>query len=231
VPGDGAAAAPSRDGRVDPTNTESSTVDVRNPMDGPLRIVPRRLAWLAVGLVGAGTAAVIVGAYEEALTDAAILASLIPIVMSLAGNAGIQAATVTVQAQTANSLWIGNLGGRILREVGGALLNGGLVGLLVAGVVVLIGPLVEIERAPALGLTAALTLTMVTLQAATVGSLVPVALDRLGFDPAVATGVFITTSNDVVGVLIFFLIATAIYLLIFRNIAVLSIFVAIPSLR
>lgn len=167
---------------IDPTAT---------PMDGPLRIVPRRLPWLAVGLVGAGTAA-------------AILASLIPIVMSLAGNAGIQAATVTVQAQTANSFWIGDLGGRILREVRGALLNGALVGLLVAGVVVLIGPLAEIERAPALGLTAALTLTMVTLQAATIGSLVPVALDRLGFDPAVATGVFITTSNDVVGVLIFF---------------------------
>lgn len=182
------------------------------PMDGPLRIVPRRLPWLAAGLVGAGTAAVVVGAYEEALTEAAILASLIPIVMSLAGNAGIQAATVTVQAQTAGAFWIGDLGGRILREIGGALLNGGLVGLLVAAVVMLIGPVVEIERAPALGLTAALTLTVVTLQAATVGSLVPVALERLGFDPAVATGVFITTSNDVVGVLIFFLIATQIYL-------------------
>jgi len=181
-------------------------------MDGPLRIVPRRLPWLAAGLAGAGTAAVVVGSYEEALTEAAILASLIPIVMSLAGNAGIQAATVTVQAQTAGSFWIGDLGRRLLREIGGALLNGGLVGAMVAVGILAISTVADIERPAGLGVAAALTLVVVTVQASSVGALVPVVLDRLGFDPAVATGVFITTSNDVIGVLIFFLIATAIYL-------------------
>lgn len=181
-------------------------------MDGPLRIVPRRFPWLAAGLVGAGTAAVVVGSYEDALTEAAILASLIPIVMSLAGNAGIQASTVTVQAQTNGTFWIGDLGGRILREIGGALLNGSLVGAIVAAGILGFSTLTEIERPLGLGLAALLTLVVVTVQAASVGALVPVMLDRLGFDPAVATGVFITTSNDVVGVLIFFLIATAIYL-------------------
>jgi len=181
-------------------------------MDGPLRIVPRRLPWLAAGLAGAGTAAVVVGSYEEALTEAAILASLIPIVMSLAGNAGIQAATVTVQAQTAGSFWIGDLGRRLLREIGGALLNGGLVGAMVAVGILAISTVADIERPAGLGVAAALTLVVVTVQASSVGALVPVVLDRLGFDPAVATGVFITTSNDVIGVLIFFVIATAIYL-------------------
>jgi magnesium transporter len=183
-----------------------------NSADGPLQIVPRRLPWLAAGLIGAGTAAFVVGAYEDALTEAAILATLIPIVMSLAGNAGIQASTVTVQAQASGGFWIGDLGGRILREIGGALLNGMIVGLIVALAILGLAQLIEIERPLSLGLTAALTLIAVTTQAATIGSLVPVVLERLGFDPAVATGVFITTSNDVMGVLIFFLIATSIYL-------------------
>ncbi|RKT45487.1 magnesium transporter [Thiocapsa rosea] len=180
--------------------------------DGPLQIVPRRLPWLAAGLLGSGTASFVVGSYEDALTEAAILASLIPIVMSLAGNAGIQASTVTVQAQASGGFWIGDLGGRILREIGGALLNGLIVGILVALAILGIAELIPIERPLDLGLTAALTLVAVTTQAATIGSLVPVVLERLGFDPAVATGVFITTSNDVMGVLIFFVIATAVYL-------------------
>jgi magnesium transporter len=180
--------------------------------DGPLTIVRRRLPWLAGGLIGAGTAALVVGAYEDALTEAAILASLIPIVMSLAGNAGIQASTVTVQAMSAGALWIGDLAGRVLREFCGALLNGSAVGAITATAILLLGPVAEIERPPALALTAFLTLVLVTVQASVVGGLIPLALERLKFDPAVATGVFITTSNDVVGVLIFFLIATTLYL-------------------
>jgi len=183
-----------------------------NIADGPLRIVPRRLPWLSAGLIGAGIAAFVVGSYEEALVQAAILASLIPIVMSLAGNAGIQAATVTVQAQASGAFWAGDVWGRLLREIGGGLLNGGIVGLLVGAAILAIGPFVPIADSPLLALTALATLMLVTVQASAVGSMVPVLLDRLGFDPAVATGVFITTSNDVVGVLIFFVMASAIYL-------------------
>ena len=180
--------------------------------DGPWQIVPRRLPWLAGGLFGAGIAAVVVGAYEDALTEAAILASLIPIVMSLAGNAGIQASTVTVQAMSAGTLWTGDLRGRLLREIGGALLNGGLVGTLVGLGILILSTMVEIHHPLSLALTALLTLVVVTVQASTIGSMIPLLLDRLKFDPAVATGVFITTSNDVMGVLIFFKIASALYL-------------------
>lgn len=183
-----------------------------SPADGPLRIVPRRLPWLAGGLIGAFIAALVVGSYEDALAEAAILASLIPIVMSLAGNAGIQASTVTVQAMTSGAFWAGDLGGRLLREIGGALLNGGCVGLITLLAIQILALLVPIQDPLALGLTAGLTLIVVTVQATAIGSMVPVALNKLGFDPAVATGVFITTSNDVIGVLVFFLIASAIYL-------------------
>lgn len=180
--------------------------------DGPFAILRRRLPWLSAGLLGAGTAAMVVGSYEDALTEAAILATLIPIVMSLAGNAGIQASTVTVQAMSSGALWIGDLGGRVLRELGGAMLNGGAVGTITAMAILGLGQIVDIDRPPALALTALVTLVLVTIQASVVGGLVPIALERLKFDPAVATGVFITTSNDVVGVLLFFIVATSIYL-------------------
>lgn len=179
--------------------------------DGPIRNVLRRLPWLIAGLLGAGTAAFVVGAYEDALTEAAILASLIPIVMSLAGNAGIQASTVTVQAQTTGGLWIGNVRDRVLHEALGAMLNGLIVGAIVGIAIMGVSQLTEIDRPMNLAAAALMTLVLVTIQASVIGSIIPILLGRLGFDPAVATGVFITTSNDVVGVLIFFVIATAIY--------------------
>lgn len=181
-------------------------------MDGPLRIVPRRLPWLSAGLIGSSIAALVVGSYEEALTQAAILASLIPIVMSLAGNAGIQASTITVQALASNALWVGDIWGRVVRELGGALLNGLIVGLIIGTGIMILSNFLPIDSPALLALTAMLSLIVVTVQASVLGSLVPLALKRLRLDPAVATGVFITTSNDVVGVLIFFLIATSIYL-------------------
>lgn len=92
------------------------------------------------------------------------------------------------------------------------MLNGAIVGATVAIGILTLGPLVEVDRPMALAMTAALTLIMVTIQAAIIGSLVPLLLKRFGFDPAVATGVFITTSNDAIGVLMFFLIATGLYM-------------------
>ena len=108
--------------------------------------------------------------------------------------------------------WIGDIVGRTLRELGGALLNGATVGLIVTLGIFVMSTLADVPDPAMLALTAALTLIVVTVQASVIGSLVPVLLDRLKFDPAVATGVFITTSNDVIGVLIFFVIATTLYI-------------------
>jgi len=180
--------------------------------DGPAAIVRRRLPWLAAGLVGASVAALVIGGFEDALAQAAVLATLIPIVMSLAGNAGIQASTVTVQALADDSLWIGDFASRLLREVAGGLANGLLVGTAVALGVLALSQAIAIADAPGLALTALLSLTLVTTQAAAVGAAAPLLLRRLGADPAVATGVFITTANDVVGVLALFVIASAVYL-------------------
>ena len=183
-----------------------------HPTDPIRRIVKGRLPWLMAGLVGATIAATVVGSYEEELQKAAILAAFIPVVMSLAGNAGLQASAVTVQALATGSVWARDLGWRFLRELGAALINGATAGITLAALIMIAGAFVDIHAPDRLALSVALSLVSVITLAALVGAFVPMALDKAGIDPAIATGVFITTSNDVLGVLVFFVMATGFYL-------------------
>jgi magnesium transporter len=180
--------------------------------DSPGQIVRRRLPWLLTGLAGALVTAVVVGAYEETLTQAAILASFIPVVSATAGNASMQASTVTIQALSEHGKLTGGFAARLGREVAGAAMNGTVMGLAIGLALLALSFAVPVERAAQLVATVALAQLLVILVAGTVGTVVPVALDRLGFDPAVATGIFILTVNDVAGVLILFVIATQLYL-------------------
>lgn len=180
--------------------------------DTPAQIVRRRLPWILLGLLGAFVSAAIIGSYEAVLAEAAILASFIPVVMGTAGNTGIQASTVSIQAITGDGHWQGDFGGRLLREVAGAAANGAIVGTLAAGGVLLLAGALGLANPAALALTCLVALFLVILFAGTLGTLVPFALARLGLDPAVATGIFITTVNDMAAIVLFFLVATALYL-------------------
>mgnify|MGYP001828317349 FL=1 len=182
------------------------------PDDSVRRIIRARLPWLAGGLVGAALAGAVVGSFEHTLRQAAILASFIPVVMAMAGNAGIQASTVTVQGLAAGNLWIGDLGGRIVKELMGSLINGALIALILGLLVMLVSGFVEFEQPLRLAIAAGLSVLLVTMIAATLGSTIPLVLDHFDIDPAVATGVFITTANDILGVLVYFTVATTIYL-------------------
>ncbi|MCG7518062.1 magnesium transporter [Ruegeria sp. Ofav3-42] len=180
--------------------------------DTPLQILRRRLPWLLGGLIGSSIAAVAIVSYEDALAESAILASFIPVVLATAGNAGIQASTVSVQVLTSGVEWRGDLASRFVRELYGALLNGLIVGSVV-GILVLLGSLfIPIDRPGLLVVTSIVALAIVTIIAASVGAMVPFLLRALKQDPAAATGIFITTSNDVFGVLTFFAVASLIYL-------------------
>lgn len=180
--------------------------------DRPLKIVARRLPWILGGLVGASIAASVIGSYEEALTEAAILASFIPVVMATAGNVGIQASTMSIQALGHRVTWRGDFLPRLGREMLAALVNGAVVGAVVALLVLLASSLFGIDRAPSLAITCLISMTLVTVIAGTFGALIPFILKAMKLDPAVATGIFITTANDVFGVLIFFSIASIFYL-------------------
>mgnify|MGYP000332785210 FL=1 len=180
--------------------------------DTVFRIVKGRLPWLLAGLVGASVAATVVGSYEDQLAEAAILAAFIPVTMSMAGNAGLQASAVAVQGLATGALWSGDIFFRLMKELLAALFNGAIAGTILGVLVMIASFAVPLEAPLQLALATSLSLLCVTTLAAMVGATVPIILDKFGIDPAMAIGVFITSSNDVLGVLIFFLMATTFYL-------------------
>ncbi|WP_138468992.1 magnesium transporter [Poseidonocella sp. HB161398] len=176
------------------------------------QIVRRRLPWLVAGLLGATLTATVIGSYEATLTEAAILASFIPVVCATAGNASMQASTVSIQSLSGGASWRGDLPARLGREIGAAAFNGAAMGLAIAGLILCVSLLGGIDRPGMLAATVGLAEFLVIVMAGTMGTVVPLALHALKMDPAVATGIFILTANDVFGVLVLFLIATQLYL-------------------
>ena len=182
------------------------------PTDSVSQMVRSRLPWLLGGLGGAGLAAMVVGAFDEALQQAVILAGFIPIIMATAGNVGIQSSAVAVQGLASGDILGGDIRRRLGKEITVAIINGIAAATVVALVILVLSLLVSIHEPVRLALTAGLALVSVILLAAIIGATVPLVLHRLGVDPALATGPFITTSNDILGVLVFFQLATVLYL-------------------
>jgi magnesium transporter len=182
------------------------------PTDSIWRIIGGRLPWLLLGLIGAGLSGVVIGSFEEALHQAVILAAFIPVIMATAGNVGIQSSSIAVQDLASGDVWEGDLLHRLGKELLVAVLNGLAVAVIMGLFILGISELVTIEEPLRLALTTAFALATVVILAATIGATVPLLLHRLKIDPALATGPFITTSNDILGVLIFFVIASVLYL-------------------
>jgi magnesium transporter len=180
--------------------------------DTVLKIMRGRLPWLLAGLIGSSVAASVVGSFENQLATAAILAAFIPVTMSMAGNAGLQASAVAVQGIATGALWSGDIAFRLLKEFIAALANGAIAGCILATLVLIASTVVTIADPVHLALATSLALLCVTTLAAMVGATIPIVLDKFGIDPAMATGVFITSTNDILGVLVFFLMATTFYL-------------------
>ena len=180
------------------------------PSDSVFRVVRGRLPWLLIGMVGAGLSGLVIGQFENALEQAIILATFIPIVMAMAGNAGIQSSAIVVQGLASGELWASDVARRLGKELSVSLLNG-LALALILGAVVMALPIggASLEL---LALTASLSMLTVIVLATIIGATVPLLLHRMKIDPALATGPFITTSNDILGLGVFFLLATLIYL-------------------
>jgi magnesium transporter len=126
------------------------------------RIVTARLPWLIGGLIGAALAGIVVASFEEELRTAAVLAAFIPVVMAMAGNAGIQASTVTVQGLARGSVWTGDVGRRIGRELVGSIINGAIVAAILI-VLILVASQVFVIEEP-LRLAEILTLNRVMVE-------------------------------------------------------------------
>jgi magnesium transporter len=132
--------------------------------------------------------------------------------MATAGNVGIQSSSVAVQGLAAGDVWAGDIPARLGKELLVAMINGVAAATVVGLCVIALSAVAEIHAPVRLALTGGLALIAVIILAALIGTTVPLLLHRGGVDPALATGPFITTSNDILSVLIFFTLATDLYL-------------------
>ncbi|MFY9212052.1 MAG: magnesium transporter [Aestuariivita sp.] len=174
--------------------------------DRVIETTKRRFPWLFVNLATAILASLVIAQFEVALAQIVALAVLMPIVASMGGNAGTQSLTVAVRAIATKDLTGSNVWRVIRREVLVGLING-LVFALVMGIVgyIWFGSLV-------LGYVIAAAMVINLVVAGFAGTVIPVLLDRLGIDPALASGAFVTTVTDVVGFFAFLGLAAAILL-------------------
>lgn len=170
--------------------------------DGALATARQRLPWLVVNLVTASLSALVITLFEGTIASLVVLAALMPIVASTGGIAGTQSLAVAVRALATRDLTAANARRVVLRELGAGAMNG--VGLaLILGAA---GALIFSQ--PMLGVVLGLAMIVNQVAAALGGVLVPLTLDRLGLDPALASGTFVTTLTDVMGFFAFLGLAT-----------------------
>ena len=166
------------------------------------RAFRRRLIWLSINLGTAFLAAGVVGQFEGTIDRLVALAVLMPIVAGMGGNAGTQVLALMVRGLALGQVGASNIRTLLWKEVRVALFNGAVLGLFL-GLIVLLW-----FRDPGLSLVIAAALTINLLLAASAGVLVPVTIRRFGFDPALASGIFLTTVTDVMGFFSFLGLAT-----------------------
>jgi magnesium transporter len=169
--------------------------------DSILELTKARLPWLVLALLGGFIAVKVAGQFESAMEVYGVLFFFTPLIAAMAGNVGVQSAAIIVQG-LANGSLSGSIWQRLLKELGLSLLNG-----LILAIILLLGSHFLLGHEYIIGLTVSISLVSVIIIASLIGTFVPITLDKYGIDPALATGPFITTSNDIFGILIYFTIA------------------------
>ncbi len=168
--------------------------------DSILELTKARLPWLIVGLIGGLGAAVIMGGFEDILAEHALLFFFTPLIAAMAGNVGVQSSAIIVQG-LANDDIKGGILPRVLKEMLLALFNGIILAvLLFACTWIWKGSLAS-------AIAISISLIVVIIIAGIIGTFTPMFLHKNKIDPALATGPFITTCNDIFGILIYFWIA------------------------
>lgn len=170
--------------------------------ESPFKISRARLPWLMVGLFGEILAATVISRFESSLAKIVAVSFFFPVIMAMGGNTGTQAATVAVRGLATGDISIMRIGRRVWLEIRVAVLNGAVCGVILG---LIIGFWLSDYR---LGAVVSISLIIVMFNSGLVGAGVPLILKRLNVDPALATGPFVTTSNDVLGLMIYLSIVT-----------------------
>ena len=162
-----------------------------------------RLPWLFASWIGGILAAFIIGVFDSLLENVIALAAFIPVIIGMGGNVGTQSSTIIVRGLATGRVSFENSMKVLLKEMRVGLILGLLYGLLLG----IFAIFQFIDTSPLLGLVVGLSISISMILAATIGSLVPLVLNRFEIDPAIATGPFVTTAIDIIGVTFYFLIA------------------------
>jgi magnesium transporter len=169
--------------------------------DSILELTKARLPWLVLALFGGFISVHVLGIFEPVMDLHPELFFFTPLIAAMAGNVGVQSSAIIVQG-LANNTIIGPVVERLLKELSLSLLNGVILSvILLAGSYFLLGYEIHV------GYTVAIALLSVIIMASLIGTFIPILLNKYGVDPALATGPFITTSNDILGILTYFTIA------------------------
>jgi len=169
--------------------------------DSVLELTKARLPWLVLALFGGFVSVHVLGIFEPIMKLYPELFFFTPLIAAMAGNVGVQSSAIIVQG-LANNTIIGPVVERLLKELSLSLLNGIILSvILLAGSYFLLGYEIHV------GYTVSIALLSVIIMASLIGTFIPIILNKYGVDPALATGPFITTSNDILGILTYFTIA------------------------
>ena len=169
------------------------------PNDNIWNITKARLPWLLIGLIGGILGAKIIGIFDLK-NNLFELAFFIPLITAMGGNVGVQSAAIVVQGLANNNLKVNNISNKLFKELGVAIFNGLICSTIILLVTMLIGYSIAIS------ITVSISLLAVIIFAALFGTFIPLILEKYKIDPALATGPFITTINDILGLLIYFII-------------------------
>lgn len=179
-------------------NKASGISEQVDSSDNIATLTRARLPWLLIGLIGGILGAQVMGIFD--IESHIELAFFIPLIAAMGGNVGVQSAAIIVQGLASNSLGMDSVSQRLFKELGVALLNGLICSSLIMLITFIIG------YPSSISFTVSISLMAVIIFAALFGTFVPLILNRYKIDPALATGPFITTVNDVLGLFIYFMI-------------------------
>lgn len=172
--------------------------------DSILELTKARLPWLVLALFGGFISVRVLGIFEPAMENHPTLFLFTPLIAAMGGNVGVQSSAIIVQG-LANNTITGSIINRLIKEFSLSLMNGAFL----SGILILVSHFV-FGFEYTIGITVSIALLSVIIFASLIGTFIPIILDKYGVDPALATGPFITTSNDIMGILIYFSIAKAI---------------------
>lgn len=172
--------------------------------DALWRLSRARIPWLLVGMCGGIIGSRIIGSYEENIKINPEMAYFIPLIGAMGGNVGVQSSAIIVQGLANNTLLGDNIAPKLFKELGVGLING----LICSSLIWAYAFLMEDWQ---LAATVSTSLLTVILCASFLGTFVPLTMNRFNINPALATGPFVTTLNDIIGISIYFLMGRILY--------------------